>query len=113
VKSLSYVLIPLIWVSATVLAWLWDGPFVFVPGIEGRWVFQPSPTGLPTVTNAFAELSVPTTTAVMRAVCAGLAVASAAGLVLNRLLGELRLPSLLVTGVYAAALVIVGVVLPI
>jgi hypothetical protein len=47
----------------------------------------------------------------MRAVCAGLAVASAAGLVLNRLLGELRLPSLLVTGVYAGALVIVGATL--
>jgi hypothetical protein len=111
VKSLYSVLIPLIWVSATVLVWLWDGPLVFVPGIEGRWVFQLSPTGLPTVTNTFAELSVPTTTAVMRAVCAGVAVASAAGVVPNRFLGELRLPSLVVTGVYAATLVIVGAAL--
>jgi hypothetical protein len=111
VKSLYYVLIPLIWVSATAIAWLWDGPLVFVPGIEGRWVFGPSLTGLPTVTNTFAELSVPTTTAVMRAVCAGVAVASAAGVVLNRFLGELRLPSLLVTGVYAATVVVVGAAL--
>ncbi len=106
-KTLYFVLIPVFMVILTVIAWLWNGPAAFVPGIPGSWVFVASPAGLTSSTNSFAEAGVPMLTAVLRSVCAGVAALAALGLVLHRWLGEWRLPSPLVCGIYGVTLAIV------
>lgn len=86
--------------------WLWDGPSAYVPGIEGRKIFDPlTPTGFRGPTNSYAELSVPVATDVIRTLCLAVALVAAAALLSNRFFREVRLPDVVAKGFYALALV--------
>ncbi len=50
-------------------AWLWDGPSAYVPGIDGRKIFDPlTASGFHGPTNSYAELAVPVAPDVIRTV---------------------------------------------
>jgi hypothetical protein len=104
--TLFHFLIGVLGVVIPLSDWLWNGPSAYVPGIDGRKIFDPlTPTGFRGPTNSYAELSVPVATDVIRSVCLAVALVAAAALLSNRFFRELRLPALVAKGFYALAVV--------
>jgi hypothetical protein len=88
------------------LEWLWEGPSAYVPGIDGRKIFdQLTASGFRGPSNFYAELAVPATTDALRALCLCIAVLAAMGMLFNRFFRDARLPAAVVKGLYALAFV--------
>lgn len=90
------------------LDWLWEGPGAYVRGITGRKIFVPqSSTGFQASGNHCVDLAVPVAIDALRTLCLGAAAVAVVGMLLNRSLREVRLPAVVVRGLYVLAVVTV------